>query len=146
MATVQELLNRYNKIAARPLKSWKESREKLEKRLDRLMSIPRVEPVKTPEEAAPVGKEETRKTQPMNDHIREIIVKNPGGWRKDLSSAGIKPPYVFTKPAEKPSGIPAFCADHGINPKIARAALRKAGFSAPYDLNAVRDVILAIKK
>jgi len=86
MSTVQELLNRYNKIAARPLKSWKESREKLEKRLDRLMPIPRVEPVKTPEEAAPVGKEapvEMRKTQPMNDHIREIIAKNPQGWRKD---------------------------------------------------------------
>ena len=85
MATVQELLNRYNKIAARPLKSWKESREKLEKRLDRSMSIPRVEPVKRPKKAAPVGKEETRKTQPMNDHIREILVKNPGGWRKDTS-------------------------------------------------------------
>ena len=55
---------------------------KLEKRLDRLMPIPRVEPVKTPEEAAPVGKEapvEMRKTQPMNDHIREIIAKNPQG-------------------------------------------------------------------
>ena len=113
MATVQELLNRYNTIAARPLKSWKESREKLEKRLDRLMSIPRVEPVKTPEEAAPVGKEETRKTQPMNDHIREIIVKNPGGWRKDAHRRASSLPMSSLNLPRSPRGIPAFCADHG---------------------------------
>ena len=134
-----------------PLAAWKKSNAAAQERIAKLKekvtakeAIPRVEPAKAPEE-------ETRKTQPMNDHIREIIAKNPQGWRKDLSSAGIKPPYVFTKQegTRAKSGVGQFAIDieHGVDPRVARAALRKEGFSAPYLLNkAVKDVILQCAK
>lgn len=45
------------------------------------------------------------------------------------------------KPKRSPDSVAQYYAAHSINPKVARAKLRAAGYSAPYTLEQVKKVL-----
>jgi hypothetical protein len=96
--------------------------------------------------------------EPISNEWDEGVVGGPvAAVAKDEVAKKVieKVAEKLTAPKAKPapavgetpkSGVPAFCRANGINPKLARAALRKANFHAPYTLNQkTRDIILSAK-
>lgn len=45
------------------------------------------------------------------------------------------------KPKRSPDSVAQYYAAHSINPKVARAKMRAAGYSAPYTLEQVKKVL-----
>lgn len=105
MTTVAQLLNTLNTLRAvkgmAPLKNWKDSRAKLE------AAIVKLDP-------------------PVGGHSKDNAVV-----AKAIHQDGELVEVVKTKPSAKGKAEPAsfadFCAKHGLNQKVARAKLRKAG-------------------
>ena len=114
MMTINEMLAHYNSIAPTPLRVWKDSKAKLEERIAKL--DPAIKTVPT-------------------DRVPATVVAE-----KVFANVEAKPEAKPAKAAKASggvvkSGVPQFCQEQGINPKLARAALRKANFHAPYTLN-----------
>lgn len=53
----------------------------------------------------------------------------------------IDAPRQKPRPKRSPDSVAQYYAAHSINPKVARAKLRAAGYSAPYTLEQVKKVL-----
>jgi hypothetical protein len=106
--------------------------------------IPDFPPARTPEEVRATGEAE------LNETPRPKRRKRPNGATPPETGSDDEPEPEAPKTAPKsgsPTIIGALCAELGLDPAKARAALRKAGLSAPYtDEEKIRSVLGGTKK
>ena len=111
MSTINQMIQEYNTLAKRtgeaPLNSWKQDKLKLQSRIDRLKN--NIQPKKLPIEAA----------APMTFKPKRPLSKADELIEKEVARAS---DYTIT--------VVDVAEEHNIDPKVARAKLRRKGLKS----------------
>lgn len=120
----------------KPLKAWKESKAKL---ADAIAKLPAAFTEATPNELA------AQTVRPV-DHVEPTILSKPKKGEAKLSDKLNKQKRSMIDSSVKGNPFTEMLRASGVNPKVARAKLRAAGYSAPYaNTQQVRDIINSVK-
>jgi hypothetical protein len=117
-----------------PLKAWKASREKLRAALDVFATSDAHK--RASEQDAANAHEERENAKAWNNEVRKLKPNK----MKDVGTPPIVPRKNARKvdvvqPANAKGDFTSFLKQRNLNPKVARAKLRRAGLKGPYVLN-----------